>query len=130
MPHVTIETRMARPADQEIAIIDAVHAALVEAFKIPPGDKHARLIVHEPHRMTAPPALAHPELTTLVAIDCLEGRSVDAKRRLYAEITERLAALGIPADHVSIVVRDSPLTNWGIRGLPASEITLGFDVNV
>jgi phenylpyruvate tautomerase PptA (4-oxalocrotonate tautomerase family) len=130
VPHVNIEVRTARSPEQEIAIMDAVHAALVEAFKIPPGDKHVRLTVHEPHRMTAPPKLAQPELTTLVAIDCIEGRSLDAKRRLYAEITDRLGALGIPADHVSIVIRDSPLMNWGIRGLPGSEVELSFNVNV
>jgi phenylpyruvate tautomerase PptA (4-oxalocrotonate tautomerase family) len=130
VPHVHIEVRKARPAEQEIAIMDAVHSALVEAFRIPPGDKHIRLTVHEPHRMAVPPSRTQPELQTLVAIDCLSGRSIDAKRRLYAEMTERLAALGIPADHVSIVVRDSPAENWGIAGVPASEIDLGFDVNV
>ena len=33
------------------AIIDAVHAALMAAFRIPAKDKHVRLQVHEPHRL-------------------------------------------------------------------------------
>jgi hypothetical protein len=42
-----------------------------------------------------------------------------------------LEPLGIPADHISIVVRDIPTTNWGIRGgAAACDIDLGFDVNV
>ncbi|NKY55536.1 tautomerase family protein [Nocardia flavorosea] len=74
---------------------------------------------------------AQPDFLTLVHIDCFEGRSVDAKRRLYAEIVERLAAIGIPRDHVSITVRDIPKENWGIRGgRAACDVDLGFAVDI
>ena len=52
----------------------------------------------------------------LVSVDCFAGRSVEAKRRLYGEIVDRLEPLGIPGDHVSITLRESPTENWGIRG--------------
>jgi phenylpyruvate tautomerase PptA (4-oxalocrotonate tautomerase family) len=52
----------------------------------------------------------------LVSVDCFAGRSVEAKRRLYEEIVDRLEPLGIPRDHVSITLRESPTENWGIRG--------------
>lgn len=131
MPHAQIEVRRHWSADEEVAIIDAVHGALVDAFQIPPKDKHVRLVVHEPHRFAHPPALARPEYLTLVHIDCLAGRSTDAKRRLYTEIVGRLAGLGIPRDHVSITVREIPAENWGIRGGQAAcDIDLGFAVNV
>lgn len=131
MPSTTIEVRRPYPADEEVAIIDAVHDALVAAFEIPPGDKHVRLVSHEPHRFAHSPGLARPELYTFVAIDCIAGRSVDAKRNLYREIVNRLGALGIPADHVTIVVRESAAENWGVRGGQAAcDVDLGFDVNV
>lgn len=82
-------------------------------------------------RFAHPPSLAKPEYLTLVHIDCFEGRSVDAKRALYCEIVTRLEPLGIPADHVSITVRDIPTSNWGIRGGQAAcDVDLGFDVEV
>ncbi len=131
MPFGLIETRCPRSASDEVALIDAVHGALIEAFRIPPGDKHIRLIEHAPHRCAVPPSLEHPELFTLVSIDCFSGRSIDAKRCLYAEITGRLESLGIPRDHVSIVLRESAPENWGIRGgQAASDVDLGFDLNV
>jgi phenylpyruvate tautomerase PptA (4-oxalocrotonate tautomerase family) len=62
---------------------------------------------------------------------CFEGRSIDAKRALYREIVQSLEPLGIPGDHVSIVVRDVPQTNWRIRGgVAACDVDLRFDVGV
>lgn len=131
MPSTLIEVRRPYNESDEVAIIDAVHDALVSAFQIPPGDKHVRLVSHEPHRFSYSPGLAHPELYTFVAIDCFAGRSVEAKRNLYREITTRLQALGIPANHVTIVLRESALENWGVRGGQAAcDVDLGFAVNV
>ena len=131
MPSTTIDVRKRWSDDDEIAIIDAVHAAIVSAFRIPENDKHVRLIEHVPHRLAHPPSLAQPDLMTLITIDCIVGRSIDAKRTLYREIVERLATFGIPADHITITVRDIAAENWGIRGgQAASDVELGFDVNV
>jgi phenylpyruvate tautomerase PptA (4-oxalocrotonate tautomerase family) len=111
--------------------MDAVHAALIEAFKIRPGDKNVRLVVHEPHRFACPPDRAKPEAYTQVGIDAIAGRSLDAKRALYRAIVRNLEPFGIPKDHVHIVLRESPLENWGIRGGQAAcDVDLGFEVNV
>lgn len=77
--------------------MEAVHAALVSAFRILPTDRNVRLVVHEPHRFVCPPHLAQPELYTHVSIDAFAGRSLDAKRALYRGIVENLGALGILA---------------------------------
>lgn len=46
MQSVLIEVGKQYTPQQEIALMDAVHAALQEAFKILPRDKNIRLIVH------------------------------------------------------------------------------------
>ena len=131
MPAALIEVRRQYAVVEEIAIIDAVHSALVEAFRIPADDRNIRLMVHEPHRFVCAPDHAHPEYRTIVTIDCFAGRSLDAKRRLYAGIVERLAALGIPGDHVSTIVHEIDRDNWGIGGgHAASDVELGFTVDV
>ncbi len=131
MPSSLVEVRRRYTVAEEVAIIDAVHVALVVAFLIPVQDKHVRLVAHEPHRFAHNPGLAQPELYTLVTIDCFAGRSVQAKRQLYREIVDRLASLGIPSDHLTIVLRESDTENWGIRGgQAASDIDLGFELNV
>ncbi|WNV74297.1 tautomerase family protein [Geodermatophilus sp. DSM 44513] len=131
MPSSQIEVRRQYSRADEMAIIDAVHESLVAAFKIPLGDKHVRLVVHEPHRFATAPRLSQPDRYTLVTIDCFAGRSVDAKRSLYREVVDRLSPFGIPEDHVTILVRDSGTENWGIRGgRAACDIDLEFDVRV
>lgn len=131
MPSTVIEVRRCYSVAEEVAIIDAVHDALVAAFGIPPGDKHVRLVSHEPHRFSHSPTLAQPELYTSVAIDCFAGRAVQAKRNLYREIVERLSNQGIPPDHVTIILRESAAENWGVRGGQAAcDVDLGFNVNV
>lgn len=131
MPEVQIEVRRSYTQAQEEALIEAVHNALLEGFKIPKWDRNVRLIVHEPHRFQVSPKLSQPESFTLVTIDAFAGRSLEAKRALYAAIVRNVGELGVPADHILILVREGPLENWGVRaGVPASDIDLGFKVDV
>jgi phenylpyruvate tautomerase PptA (4-oxalocrotonate tautomerase family) len=131
MPSVLIEVRRQYTQDQEIALIEAVHMALRDAFKIMPGDKNVRLLVHEPHRFACPPAREKPELYTHISIDAFAGRSLDAKRCLYKAIVTNLESLGIPKDHVKILLREIEKENWGIRGGQAGcDVDLGFKIDV
>jgi phenylpyruvate tautomerase PptA (4-oxalocrotonate tautomerase family) len=128
---VLIEVRKQYLPEQEIALMEAVHAALREAFKIRPGDKNVRLQVHEPHRFAGPPDRARPELYTHISIDCFAGRSLEAKRRLYRAIVDNLQEFGIPRDHTKILLREITAENWGIRGGQAAiDVDLGFKVDV
>jgi phenylpyruvate tautomerase PptA (4-oxalocrotonate tautomerase family) len=131
MPSVLIEVRRQYTQEQEIALIEAVHMALRDEFKIMPGDKNVRLLVHEPHRFACPPAREKPELYTHISIDAFAGRSLDAKRSLYKAIVTNLESLGIPKDHVKILLREIGKENWGIRGGQAGcDVDLGFKIDV
>ncbi len=131
MPSVLIEVRKSYPREVEMAIMDAVHTALRSAFRILPSDRNLRLVVHEPHRFSCPPDRQQPDLYTHVTIDAFAGRSVEAKRALYRTIVANLQPLGIPRDHVKILLRESSLENWGIRGGQAAcDVELGFEVDV
>ncbi len=130
MPHFQVEIARELDPEEEVALLDAVHGALVEAFEIPERDRHGRLLVHATHRLAHPPS-ATPELTTLVTVDCFAGRSLEAKRRLYEAVVRRLEKLGVPGDHVSILLRESRLENWGVRGgRAACDVDLDFTVEV
>ena len=131
MPSSLIEVRRPYTPDEEVAIIDAVHASLVAAFKIPNEDRYIRLISYEPHRMVNGLEAGRSDHYTRVTIDCFTGRSIEAKRDLYREIVERLELVGIPRDGVSILLRESDPENWGLNGgQAASDYDLGFNVNV
>jgi phenylpyruvate tautomerase PptA (4-oxalocrotonate tautomerase family) len=131
MPSVLIEIRRSATPEEEVALMEAVHAALREAFKILPHDRNVRLVVHAPHRFACPPDRARPELYTHVSIDAFAGRSLDAKRALYRAIVANLERLGIPADHVKILLRELPRESWGIRGGQAAcDVDLGYKLDV
>ncbi len=131
MPSVLIEVRKRYTQEQEIALMEAVHAALRAAFKILPGDKNVRLVVHAPHRFACPPDREKPESYTHISIDAFAGRSLDAKRNLYKAIVDNLGPFGIPKNHVKILLREITPENWGIRGGQAGcDVELGFKVEV
>ncbi len=131
MPAVLIEVRKRYTPEQEVAIMEAVHAALREAFKILPADRDVRLLAHEPHRFACSPNHAHPEAFTLISIDAFAGRSLDAKRNLYRAIAANLEPHGIPKDHVKVLLREIPRENWGVRGGQAAcDVELGYKIEV
>jgi hypothetical protein len=129
MPIATIEVKKQYGPDREVQIIDAVHSAMMKGLKNPEWDKNVRLIVHEPHRFAAPPD--KDERYTLIHVDLFEGRSFDAKKQFYRELVNNLEALGIPRDHLKILLRETSRDNVSMQdGLAASEVDLGFEVNV
>lgn len=131
MPTVLIEVRKKYSPEQEVALMDAVHNALREAFKILPDDNITRLIAHEPHRFTCPSKCEHPELFTHISIDCFIGRSLEAKRDLYRAIVKNLVEIGIPGDHIKILLREASKENWGIRGGQAAcDVEFDFKIEI
>jgi len=129
LPLVTIETRRWMTAEQKARAFDAVHGALVAAFKIPDADRHQRLVEYEAENFEIPPGKG--ERYTVVAIDAFAGRSLDAKRMLYREIVERLRVVEIPPADILILLREADRENWGVRGgQAASDVELGFQIRV
>jgi phenylpyruvate tautomerase PptA (4-oxalocrotonate tautomerase family) len=131
MPSTLIEVRRPYTPAEEALLIDAVQSALVEAFKIPAADRAVRLIAHEPHRFACSPRLQNPERATEITIDCFTGRTLGAKKALYAAIVRNLEPLGIPPACVKIKLHEIGRENWGISGgRAACDVELGFVVEV
>jgi phenylpyruvate tautomerase PptA (4-oxalocrotonate tautomerase family) len=129
MPLVTIESRRGVSPDDKRQLFDAVHGALVAAFKIPDRDRHQKFIEYAPENFEIPPGRG--ERFTIVSIDAFAGRSTDAKRALYREIVARMEKAGVPATDVFIVLKEIPLENWGLRGgIAGCDIELGFNIRV
>lgn len=129
MPLVRIDVRKGRSSSEKKALLEAVHAALVEALKIPGDDRTQRLCEHSPEDFEIPPA--RTTKFTLIDITMFPGRSMNAKRHLYQAIVRNLAPLGIAPSDVFIVLHEPAMENWGVRGgFPASEVDIGFKVDV
>ena len=131
MPSATIEVRRTYTQDEEIALMDAVHDSIVEAFKISPVHRNVTLLVHAPHRFVGRTDCLTPERLTNVSIYVLPGRSLMAKRLLYRSLVERLEALGIPRECVLVRLHELPPENFGVRGGQAlCDVELGYSVDV
>ena len=130
MPLVKVEILKGRSAVYKKAIMDGVHSALVEVFKIPDNDRNQRLYELDKEHFEFPDTKS--DQYTFIELTVFKGRSLEAKKLLYSAIVRNLQHNpGIKGDDITIVIHEPSMENWGIRGgKPANEVDLGFDVNI
>lgn len=130
MPLVKVEILKGKSAEYKKAILDGIHSALVEAFKIPDYDRNQRLYELDKENFEFPHTKS--EKYTLIELTVFKGRSFEAKKLLYTNIVTNLAkSPGIMGEDLSIVIHEPPMENWGVKGgKPASEVDLGFKIDV
>ncbi|HEY4185226.1 MAG TPA: tautomerase family protein [Polyangia bacterium] len=129
MPIVKVYRRQGRPAEENRQILAGIHEALVAAFKIPDDDRNHLLFELDAAHLELP--ADRTAAYTLIEIAAFPGRSVDAKRALYAGIVERLGMLGVPASDVFVVLAEPPLECWSVRnGLASCDARPSFKLNV
>jgi phenylpyruvate tautomerase PptA (4-oxalocrotonate tautomerase family) len=129
MPVIRVEIREGWSPAEKAGLLDAIHAAAVQALKVPDEDRTQILTEHPAEAFELPPGKG--DRFTLVEVTMFAGRSADAKRRLSRAVVANLAGRGVPASDVLIVLHEVPLESWGIRGgTPASDVDLGLEVGV
>lgn len=128
MPSTRIETRAGWLGDRRRDFIEAVQAALVTGILIPEADRCVRLLEFEEGSIITS-SNAGPRYT-VIEISLFTGRSIEAKRRLYEAMVANLAPFGLAPNEIKVILHEVPRENWGLRGKPASEIELGFKVEV
>lgn len=111
---VRLEVRRGRSATQKQALLDAAHAALVEALGIPDQDPLQHIVEHAREDFQLPPASS--DNFVLDEVTMFAGHSRQAKRRLYQALLHNFGELGVaPADGF-VVLQEPPLDIWGIGG--------------
>ena len=114
---------------REMELITAIQSALLTSIQIPEWDRDVLVDLYDGNRRIVP--IGKSERFTRIEIKLFLGRSLKAKRALYQSIVQNLSILGVPRDEIKIVLVEIPLENWGVRGgLPASDIDIGFKVDV
>jgi phenylpyruvate tautomerase PptA (4-oxalocrotonate tautomerase family) len=128
MPSTRIETRAGWIAGRHEALIAAVQRALVEGILIPEGDRDIRILEYPPEAFAPPPGRG--PAYTVIEISLFKGRSIEAKRRLYAKLAEALSAFGLGDRDLKIVLQESAREDWSVGGKALSDVELGFKVEV
>ena len=57
----------------------------------------------------------------VVTVEMWEGRTVEQKKQLVEGITSAFVKIGVPPEHLHIILKDNPRHNWAIGGKLASE---------
>lgn len=112
------------------ALKEAIHGAIMVALEYPADKCFQRYIA-----LDDDDDFFHPEDRgadyTIIEISMFEGRSDDAKRALIAELFCRVEAeAGITPHSLEITITETPKMNWGIRGVNAADLALGYKVEV
>ena len=129
MPHAVVHRLSAAPPIDRRAVIEAVNRAFVDALKVPKDTHPVRLCEHGDDAFLIPRQSS--AAFTLIEATVYPGRTIETKRRLYAQMVHELGKTGIAAEDIRIVLYEVPRENWGLKGgIPASEIDLGFEVEI
>jgi 5-carboxymethyl-2-hydroxymuconate isomerase len=129
MPDVLVETRANWLGSRKEQLLDAIHAAMVEALHIPADDKILRLVEHSADCF-AIPASSDGKFTH-IEITLFEGRALDTKRALYRTIVRNLAAFAVAARDVKIVLLEVKTEDVGMRGGQAAcDLDIGYEIAV
>jgi len=107
----------------------AIHESLMEVFGLPESKKFHRYILLNDGDFIYPDDRSQEY--TIIELSIFEGRSVEAKKELINSIFSKVKQYtGIDNQDVEITIFETPMSNWGIRGIPADELVLNYKVNV
>ena len=56
-----------------------------------------------------------------ITVEMWEGRTQQQKKELVKDISAAFTKIGVPAEHIHVVLKDNKKDNWGIGGKLASE---------
>jgi len=114
-------------SDKTEKLSKAIHESLMEAFGLPENKKFHRYIMLDEKNFIYPPDRSRNY--TIIELSIFEGRSVDTRKKLinllYANIKGQV---GIEEQDLEITIFETPMSNWGIRGMPGDELALDYKV--
>jgi phenylpyruvate tautomerase PptA (4-oxalocrotonate tautomerase family) len=128
MPSTRLETRAGWIGERHAAIAEAIQQALVEAIKIPVEDRDIRITEHPAQAFFPPPGRAANY--SIIEVTLFTGRSLEAKRRLFAALSAAMAQFGVGDNDLKVILIEVPRENWGLRGKSGVDIELGFKIEV
>ncbi len=108
---------------------DVIHACVVEALHYPVEKRAHRFFPLEREDFYYPDG--RTDAYTIIEIAMMEGRSVEAKKRLIYLLFEHIhAELGLALTDIEIMIQEAPKHNWGFRGKTGDEVELNYKVEV
>ena len=127
MPLVRISLPQNTLPQDATAVANAVHVALVATFNVPEPDRFQAIHRHGEGELVCTPGflgVEHSAHVVFVQISCSPGRSLDAKRALYAKIAADIArSSSFKLEDVIINLLETHRENWSF-GLGVAQYAL------
>ena len=130
MPLVTLTVLDSTPAAHRLALLDAVHTALI-AVGVPPADRFQRVLAlpacafvfdprypETPETPEASPNNRSPrnERFAIVEVVWSVGRSVKIKKQLLQQLVEALRLIDHDPEQLMLVFKETAWENWSFAG--------------
>ena len=113
----------------KVRLSDVIHSCMVDALGLPVDKRFHRFIALASSDFVFPED--RTERYTIIEVSLFEGRSVDRKKQLIRLLFERIhRECSIAPQDIEITLTETPRSNWGIRGLPADELSLSYTVGI
>lgn len=110
-------------------ISEAIHKTLMSAFGLPPNKKFQRFFPLSEDDFVYPSDRSWNYI--IIEILIFAGRSAEAKKKLILNLYDNLFDKAcISKQDIEITIYETPIANWGIRGLPGDELELDYNVKV
>ncbi len=108
---------------------DVINQCMVDALSFPENKRAHRFIPMAKEDYHYPEGRS--DAYTVIEISMMEGRSVEAKKKLIHLLFECIEKkIGISPNDIEITIIESPACNWGFRGITGDEAKLNYKVNV
>ncbi|HSV48656.1 MAG TPA: tautomerase family protein [Ramlibacter sp.] len=108
---------------------EVIHECVVEALQFPRDKRAHRFFPMDRENMLYPEG--RTDAYTIIEITMMEGRSIDARKKLIRLLFDRIQEeLGIAHQDLEICIQESPASNWGFRGMHGDEIKLSYKISV
>lgn len=114
MPAVSVSIFRKRTKAQKQVVLNAVRNAVLTAFEMENKGYSIRLQQYEPCDFLLPPGKDRDFILVELSIFC--GRTDSRKRALYRLISEYLEGAGENGKHVTVILHEPHMENWGIAG--------------
>ncbi|WP_127937036.1 tautomerase family protein [Nonomuraea polychroma] len=105
-------------------ISDLVQSCLVSAWGLPEDKRFHRFLLLDADDFVCP---QRSDRYLIVEVVCFTGRTDDAKRALIRALYDKWPH---DPEDLELTIIEMPKVNWGIRGVPADELTLSYKVEV
>lgn len=115
MPLINIHLVRGRSTDQIRSLLDAVHDAMVQAFKVPNSDRYQLVTQHERDEVVAlDTGLNIPRSDGLVIVKVISRpRPQEAKAEFYARLADNLSArCGIASTDLIVTIVENSAADW------------------